>query len=56
MPFTTFGVSPQRDGVLLGVSANTAVADATSLYLRYEGIVSGQDSQHALTGGVRMTW
>jgi uncharacterized protein with beta-barrel porin domain len=56
MPFTTFGISPQRDGVLLGLGANTAIADATSLYLRYEGIVSGQDSQHALTAGVRMTW
>ncbi len=56
MPFTTFGVSPQRDGVMLGVSANTAIADATSVYLRYEGDISGQDSAHAVTGGVRVTW
>ncbi len=56
MSFTTYGVAPQRDGVVLGVSANTAIAEATSLYMRYEGNVSGQDSAHALTAGVRMTW
>jgi outer membrane autotransporter protein len=54
--FTTFGVAPQRDGVVLGLSANTSIAEATSLYLRYEGDISGQDSAHALTAGVRMTW
>ncbi|CAN5878676.1 autotransporter domain-containing protein [soil metagenome] len=54
--FTTYGVAPQRDGAVLGVSANTAIAEATSLYMRYEGNISGQDSAHALTAGVRMTW
>jgi uncharacterized protein with beta-barrel porin domain len=56
MPFTTWGVSPQRDGALIGVGANTAVAEATSVYFRYEGNVSGQDNAHALTAGLRMTW
>ncbi|MBY0318377.1 MAG: autotransporter domain-containing protein [Reyranella sp.] len=56
MPFTTWGVSPQRDGVVIGLGANTAIADATSVYLRYEGNISGQDSAHAITVGVRMTW
>ena len=56
MPFTTFGVAPQRDGVVLGLSANTAIAEATSIYLRYEGDISGQDSAHAVAAGVRMTW
>ena len=56
MPFTTYGIAPQRDGVVLGFSANTAIAEATSLYLRYEGNISGQDSAHALTAGVRMSW
>ncbi|MCC8428674.1 autotransporter domain-containing protein [Reyranella aquatilis] len=55
-PFTTYGVAPQRDGVVLGLAANTAVADATSIYLRYEGEVSGQDNAHAFTAGFRMTW
>jgi outer membrane autotransporter protein len=56
VPFTTFGVTPQRNGVLLGLSANTDIADATSLYLRYEGNLSGNDAAHALTVGVRMIW
>jgi len=56
VPFTTYGIAAQRDGVVIGLSANTAVADAASLYLRYEGNISGQDSTHALTAGVRMTW
>ena len=54
--FTTYGVAPQRDGAVVGFSANTAVAEAVSLYLRYEGDISGQDSAHAITAGVRMTW
>jgi outer membrane autotransporter protein len=56
VPFTTYGIASQRDGVVVGLSANTAVADAASLYLRYEGNISGQDSTHALTAGLRMTW
>jgi len=56
LAFTTYGVAPQRDGALVGFSANTAIAEATSLYLRYEGVISGQDSAHAITAGVRMTW
>jgi uncharacterized protein with beta-barrel porin domain len=55
-PFTTFGVSPTRDGLLLGFGASTAVAEATSLYLRYEGTLAGQDGSHGLTAGLRMTW
>ena len=43
VPFTTYGVSPTRDGVLLGLSLNTDVADATSIYLKYEGTISGQE-------------
>jgi autotransporter-associated beta strand protein len=56
MPFTTYGVAPTRDGAVVGFSANTAIADGTSMYLRYEGNISGSDSAHALTAGVRMTW
>jgi autotransporter-associated beta strand protein len=56
MPFTTYGVTPTRDGALVGFAANTAVADGASVYLRYEGNVSGQDSAHALTAGVRVSW
>jgi uncharacterized protein with beta-barrel porin domain len=56
MPFTTHGVVPTRDGALVGFAANTAVADPTSVYLRYEGNVSGQDTAPALTAGVCMNW
>jgi uncharacterized protein with beta-barrel porin domain len=56
MPFTTFGISPTRDGALLGFAATTAIADATSVCLRYEGTVSGADNAHAFTAGLRMTW
>jgi outer membrane autotransporter protein len=41
---------------VFGLSANTAIAEATSIYLRYEVDISGQDSAHALTAGVRVTW
>jgi uncharacterized protein with beta-barrel porin domain len=55
-PFTTYGVAPQRDGVVLGLAATTAVAEGMKVYARYEGEVSGQDNAHAFTAGVRMTW
>jgi outer membrane autotransporter protein len=55
-PFTAYGIAPTRDGAVVGFSANTAIADGTSMYLRYEGNISGEDSAHALTAGVRMTW
>jgi outer membrane autotransporter protein len=41
---------------VLGLGANTAIAEATQVYLRYEGNIAGQDSAHALTAGLRMTW
>lgn len=56
MPFTTWGVVPQRDGVVLGIGANTGIAEATSVYLRHEGNISSQDSAHAITAGLRMMW
>jgi autotransporter-associated beta strand protein len=55
-PFTTFGVSPTRDGVVVGFTTSTAVADAASIYVRYEGNIAGQDSSHALTAGFRVSW
>ena len=40
----------------MGFSASTAVAEAMSVYVRYEGNIAGQDSSHALTAGLRMSW
>ena len=44
VPFTVFGAAPTRDGVAIGFSASTAIAEAMGVYLRYEGTIAGQDS------------
>ena len=47
--------SPSGPGVRdLGVSA--VVADATSIYLRYDGEITGSDDNHVFSAGLRMTW
>jgi len=46
----------QRKGARSLDPVLTAIADATSVYFRYEGDISSQDSNHALTAGFRMTW
>jgi outer membrane autotransporter protein len=56
VPFTVQGATPTRDGAVIGFSASTALADALGVYVRYEGTISGQDSSHALTAGLRATW
>ncbi len=56
LPFTTYGAAPQRDSAVVGLAATTAVADATSVYFRYEGDLAAQAANHALTAGFRMTW
>ncbi len=40
---------------MVGFAANTAIADGTSMYLRYEGNISGFDSALSQTAGVRIT-
>ena len=56
VPFTVFGAAPTRDGAVLGFSVSTAIAEAMGVYVRYEGTIAGQDSSHALTAGLRMSW
>jgi outer membrane autotransporter protein len=56
VPFTVQGATPTRDGAVIGFSASTALADALVVYVKYEGTLSGQDSSHALTAGLRATW
>jgi autotransporter-associated beta strand protein len=56
LPFTVQGAAPTRDGAVIGFSASTAIAEAMGVYVRYEGTISGQDSSHALTAGLRVTW
>ena len=36
-PLLPFRALRPREGAVVGFSANTAIADGTSLYLRYEG-------------------
>jgi outer membrane autotransporter protein len=54
--FTVYGATPQRDAAIIGFSASTAVATATSLYLRYDGAIASGNDNHTLNVGVRMTW
>ena len=54
--FTTFGASAPRDGVVLGLGANTAVAERTNLYFRYDGDLAGANTNHVLSAGIRYVW
>jgi autotransporter-associated beta strand protein len=54
--FTTYGTEAPRDGVVLGLGANTAVAERTSLYLRYDGELAGASTNHVFNAGMRLTW
>ena len=47
--FTVLGATPRRDAAVIGFSAMTNVADATQLYLRYDGDVGGGTDNHAST-------
>jgi hypothetical protein len=42
------GIAPSTDNHALNVGMG--------VYLRYEGNIAGQDSSHALTAGLRVTW
>jgi autotransporter-associated beta strand protein len=55
-PFTVFGAAPQRNAAVIGLAASTAIAQSTSLYLRYDGDVGTGTDNHALSGGFRMRW
>jgi outer membrane autotransporter protein len=54
--FTVFGAAPQRDSAVLGFGANTAIADRTSLYLRYDGEVGTGADSHSISAGFRVSW
>ena len=54
--FTVFGATPQRDSAVVGFSAKTAIAEATQLYLRYDGEIGSGTDNHALNVGVRFSW
>ena len=54
--YTVYGASPQRDSATLGLAASTAVAEATSIYARYDGEVGTGTANHVFSAGFRMTW
>ncbi|MPZ33582.1 MAG: autotransporter domain-containing protein [Rhodospirillales bacterium] len=54
--FTVYGATPARDSAAIGFQASTNVADATSIYLRYDGEVGGGTDNHALNLGLRISW
>ena len=54
--FTVYGATPQRDAAVIGFSAGTTVAEATRLYLRYDGEISTGSSNHTLNLGLRISW
>jgi outer membrane autotransporter protein len=41
---------------VLGFQASTAIAETTSIYLRYDGEVGGGTDNHTLNLGLRMSW
>ena len=41
---------------VVGFQANTAVADTTSVYLRYDGEIGKGNDNHALMAGLRLSW
>ena len=54
--FTVYGATPQRDAAVIGFSAGTNIAEATRLYLRYDGEISTGASNHTLNLGLRISW
>ena len=48
--FTVYGATPQRDAAIIGFSASTAIAAATSIYLRYDGAIGSGNDNHPRYG------
>ena len=55
-PFTVYGATPVRDSAVIGFQASTTIAEATSVYLRYDGEVGAGTDNHALNLGLRVSW
>jgi hypothetical protein len=50
------GLSARLERVTVGLAASTRIAEATDLYVRYDGEVGGGTNNNAFTAGLRMTW
>ena len=47
--FTAYGATPARDSAVLGFQASTNIADAASVYQRYDGEVGSGADNHAVS-------
>ena len=54
--FTVYGASAPRDAAVIGLQADSRVADGLQLYLRYDGELATGNDNHALTAGLRFNW
>ena len=54
--YTVYGASPVRNTATVGLAANTAIAEATSIYLRYDGEFGTGTDNHVLSVGLRANW
>ena len=54
--FTVFGATPLRNAAVIGLQASTTIAQATQIYLRYDGEIATGTDNHALNIGLRISW
>ena len=54
--FTIYGASPPRDSATVGIGLSTVFDERYTLFLRYDGDVSGGASSHAINAGIRFRW
>jgi uncharacterized protein with beta-barrel porin domain len=55
-PSARFAHTPQRDSAVIGLQANTAIADGAQISFRYDGEFGGGSDNHAVTAGVHLSW
>jgi len=54
--FTVYGAPVARDAAIIGLQADTRLADSLQLYLRYDGELAAGNDNHTLTAGLRFSW
>jgi len=54
--FTVYGAPVARDAAIVGLQADTRLADSLQLYLRYDGEFATGNDNHGLTAGLRFSW
>jgi uncharacterized protein with beta-barrel porin domain len=56
--FTSYGAAPDRDAAAIGIGASYVPGDATqvSIYGRYDAVLSGNQTDNMVTGGLKYNW